>query len=53
MFWHARDLEIPACPAKLADSERKRPSKAMAASMSSWRRSSNGRRKTRLPTAAK
>ena len=46
MLWHARGLEIPACPAKLADSGGRRPSKAMAASMSSWRRSSNRSRKT-------
>ena len=53
MFWHARDLEIPACPAKLADSGGKTLSNAMAASMSSWRRSSHGSRKTRPPTPAK
>ena len=53
MFWYARGLEVPACPAKLADSGGRRPSKAMAALMSSWRRSSNGSRKTRPRTAAK
>ena len=39
-------------PAKLADAVARTPSKATAASMSSWRRSSNGSRKTRPPTAA-
>ena len=53
MFWHARGLDIPACLAKLADSGRRRPSKAMAASMSSWSRSSKGSRKVRPRTAAK
>ena len=53
VFWHARGLEIAACPAKLADSGCRTPSNAMVASMSSWRRSSNGSRKTPPPTAAK
>ena len=53
MLWHARGLEIPVCPARLADSGDRTPSNAMAASMSSGRRSSNGSRKTRPRTAAK
>ena len=53
VFWHARDLETAACPAKLKDSGGRTPSNAMEASMSSWRRSSNRGRKTRPPTAAK
>ena len=53
MFWHVRGLEIPACPAKLADSGGRTRSNAMAASMSSWSISSHESRKTRPPTAAK
>ena len=53
MFLHARGLEMAAGPAKLADSGGRTPSNAMAASMSSWRRSSNRSRKTRPRTAAK
>ena len=53
MFWYAKPLEIAACPAKLKDSGGRTPSNAMAASMSSWRRSSDRSRKTRPPTAAK
>ena len=37
VLWHARGLEIAACPAKLKDSGGRTPSNAMAASMSSWR----------------
>ena len=31
MFWHARGLEMAACPAKLADTGGRTPSNAMAA----------------------
>ena len=53
MVSHASDLEMAARPAKLKDSGGRTPSNAMTASVSSWRRSFNGSRKTRPPTAAK
>ena len=53
MLWHASNPETAARPPKLKDSGGGRPSKAMPALMSSWRRAFSGSRKTRPPTVAK
>ena len=44
VLWHARGLEMAACPAKLADSAGRTPSNALSTSMPSWIRSTRWRR---------
>ena len=44
VLWHARGLEMAACPAKLADSGGRTPSKALSTSTPSWIRATRWRR---------
>ena len=44
VLWHARSLEMAACPAKLKDSGGKTPSNALSTSTPSWIRSTMRRR---------
>ena len=44
VLWHARGLEMAACPAKLADSGGRTPSNALSTSTPSWIRSTRWRR---------